>query len=68
MIDSEILQEKYRVQKKLAEESRSIPEYLTKIRLTANKVAEDYGVSLSYVQIPNVEIQPISTKKNTHES
>jgi len=39
MIESDLLLEKYRVQKKLSAESDTIGEYLAKIRLAANKVA-----------------------------
>ena len=61
MIESELLLEKYRVQRKLSLESSSIREYLAKTRLTANKVAKTYGFSLHYAQIPNLGIQPTST-------
>jgi len=62
MIESELLLEKYRVQRKLSAESSSIREYLAKTRITANKVAQTYGFSLHYAQIPNlgIHIQPTS--------
>jgi hypothetical protein len=58
MIDSELLLEKYRVQRKLSAESNSIREYLAKTRLAARKVAQTHGFSLHYAQIPNLTLQP----------
>jgi hypothetical protein len=57
MIDSELLLEKYRVQRKLSAESNSIREYLAKTRLTARKIAKTYGFSLHYVEMPNLALQ-----------
>ncbi len=68
MIESELLLEKYRVQRKLSTESNSIREYLTKTHLSAKKVAQTYGFSLHYVQIPNLGIQPTSIPPRSTES
>jgi len=57
VIESELLLEKYRVQRKLSAESNSIKEYLAKTRMTAKKVAQTYGFSMS-----NLGIQPISAE------
>jgi len=63
-IDSELLKEKYRVQKRLAEKSKTVKEYLVQTRLVADQVAKLYGFSLRYVQISNNNIQPISVTSN----
>jgi hypothetical protein len=48
MIRSEILQEKQRVQKRLASESYSIHEYLVSAQLAAKEIAIAYDFSLHY--------------------
>lgn len=53
MIQSEILNEKHRVQTKLSEESKSICEYLLRSHVEAEKIATSYGVSLKYAEMPN---------------
>ncbi len=53
MIKSELLEEKYRVQKKLAKESATAKEYLKRSRMTAEKVSKRYGFSLNYIELPN---------------
>jgi len=68
MIESDLLLEKYRVQKKLSAESDTIGEYLAKIRLAANKVARSYGFSLRYVQTPSMSIQSTSVPQCSAES
>ncbi|MCB2261869.1 MAG: hypothetical protein LGR52_02855 [Candidatus Thiosymbion ectosymbiont of Robbea hypermnestra] len=68
MIESDLLLEKYRVQKKLSAESDTIREYLAKTRLAAEKVAQSYGFSLRYVQISNMDIQPASAPLRSAES
>ncbi|EDN71105.1 hypothetical protein BGP_4044 [Beggiatoa sp. PS] len=68
MIESELLLEKYRVQRKLSAESRSIREYLAKTRITANKVAQTYGFSLHYAQISHLGIQPTSASLRSAEA
>lgn len=60
MIESELLLEKYRVQRKLSAESESIRAYLAKTRLAAKKVAKTYGFSLRYAHMPHCGIQPTS--------
>ena len=51
MIQSELLKEKCRIQKKLSGESVSVHEYLKRSHLAAKAVASSYGFSLQYVQI-----------------
>jgi len=64
MIESELLLEKYRVQRKLSAESKSIREYLAKTRIAANKVAKKYGFSPHYAEMPNLGIQPTSATRS----
>lgn len=64
MIESELLLEKYRVQRKLSTESESIRAYLAKTRLAAKKVAKAYGFSLRYAQINMAFVT--SPKRATH--
>lgn len=58
MIDSEILQEKRRVQRLLSKESTSIHDYLLRSRLAAEEAAELYGLQLQYSELPNKGLQP----------
>lgn len=53
MIKSELLEEKYRVQKKLAKESATVKEYLKRSHMTAEKISKQYGFSLNYIELPN---------------
>lgn len=53
MIYSEILQEKYRVQTKLSQESESIHEYLIRSQLAAKEIAASYGFRLQYAELPS---------------
>jgi hypothetical protein len=57
MIISPILQEKDRVQAKLARESSSIHEYLVNAQIAAQEIANLRGFSLKYVEIPNQTLQ-----------
>jgi hypothetical protein len=57
MIQSEILQEKDRVQAKLARESSSIHEYLVNAQIAAQEIANLRGFSLKYVEMPNQTLQ-----------
>jgi len=57
MIRSEILQEKDKIQARLSEECSSIHDYLANSRLAAEKVAESYGFSLRYAELPNAPLQ-----------
>lgn len=50
MIESEILKEKYRVQKKLSEESSSVQDYLRRSHLAAEQVARSHGFRLQYAE------------------
>lgn len=68
MIESELLLEKYRVQKRLSVASNTIEDYLAKTRLAADKVAQSYGFSLHYVQIPDIGIQPTSAPLRSTEA
>lgn len=58
MIESEILQEKYRVQKRLSEENPSIHDYLLRSHLAAEQVATSHGFRLQYATFPNKRLQP----------
>ncbi len=66
MIKSELLQEKYRVQKRLAEESTTVKEYLKRSHLAAEEIAKSRGFSLRYIELPNNTIHlkdfPLSSK------
>jgi LysM repeat protein len=53
MIKSELLEEKYRVQKKLAKESATAKEYLKRSHMTAEKISKRYGFSLNYIELHN---------------
>jgi hypothetical protein len=57
MIRSEILQEKDKTQARLSEECSSIHDYLVKSHIAAEKVAELYGFSLRYAELPNLPLQ-----------
>ena len=57
MIRSEILQEKDKTQARLSEECSSIHDYLVKSHLAAKNVAESYGFSLRYAELPNLPLQ-----------
>ncbi len=58
MIQSELLKEKYRIQKLLSEESASIHEYLQHSQLAAKAIADSYGFPLRYVEMPNKRMKP----------
>ncbi len=53
MIQSELLKEKHRIQKNLSGESASVHEYLKRSQLAAKTIANSYGFSLQYVEMPN---------------
>ncbi len=53
MIQSELLKEKYRIQKHLSEKSTSIHEYLKQSKIAAKTTANSYGFTLQYVEISN---------------
>ena len=52
MIESELLSEKYRVQRKLAQESASVKDYLRRSHLAAKEVAKSRNYVLQYVEFP----------------
>ena len=54
MITSELLEEKRRTQKVLAAESTSIHDYMARSHQAAQLVAESYGFSLKYAEMPNL--------------
>lgn len=58
MIESEILQEKNRVQNSLSEKSTSIHDYLLRSHLAAEQVATSHGFRLQYATLPNKRLQP----------
>ena len=53
MIQTVLLKEKYRIQKKLAGESSSVQEYLENSHLAAKVIAKKYGFSLKYAEMTN---------------
>ncbi|NJM11262.1 MAG: hypothetical protein HC889_04655 [Synechococcaceae cyanobacterium SM1_2_3] len=57
MIHSEILQEKDKTQARLSEECSSIHEYLVKSQIDAEKIAESYGFTLRYAEMPILPLQ-----------
>ncbi len=57
MFQSEILQEKQRVQELLSKENPSTREYLTNAHLVAKEIAKLYGYQLKYANIPNLATQ-----------
>ena len=57
MIESELLQEKSRVQKKLTEECKTVREYLKRSHLAAEEIAKSHGFSLRYVELSKNTIQ-----------
>lgn len=63
MIRSEILKEKDRIQAKLSEESLSIHDYFVRSHIAAEKIAESYGLTLRYAELPNLPLQrtPLSS-------
>ena len=62
MIQSELLKEKYRIQKILSAESASVHEYLQRSHFAAKTIANSYGFSLQYVD--NNWGQKTSTSKS----
>lgn len=56
MIHSEILEEKYRVQAKLAAESASVRDYLERSRREAQEVAREYGFEIKYADLPGAKL------------
>ena len=57
MIQSELLKEKDRIQKKLSEENPSVHQYLASSHLAAKQIADSYGFSLKYAEVPSKKIQ-----------
>ncbi|MCP4352147.1 MAG: hypothetical protein GY795_42330 [Desulfobacterales bacterium] len=53
MIKSELLKEKYRVQRKLAEECTTVKEYIRRSHISAEEIAKSYGFSLKYIELPD---------------
>ena len=58
MSESEILQEKYRVQKRLSEESNCVQDYLLRSHLAAEQVATTHRFRLQYAKLPNKRLRP----------
>nr|VFK26520.1 MAG: hypothetical protein BECKMB1821G_GA0114241_102141 [Candidatus Kentron sp. MB]VFK30336.1 MAG: hypothetical protein BECKMB1821I_GA0114274_10157 [Candidatus Kentron sp. MB]VFK75175.1 MAG: hypothetical protein BECKMB1821H_GA0114242_10177 [Candidatus Kentron sp. MB] len=56
MIHSEILEQKYRVQAKLAAESISIRDYLERSRIGAQQFAKEYGFEIKYANLPGTKL------------
>lgn len=56
MPESELLEEKYRVQKKLAEECSTVREYLRRSHIAAGEIAKSYGFSIRYIELPGKRV------------
>nr|VFJ44566.1 MAG: hypothetical protein BECKFM1743A_GA0114220_1001818 [Candidatus Kentron sp. FM]VFJ53691.1 MAG: hypothetical protein BECKFM1743C_GA0114222_101279 [Candidatus Kentron sp. FM]VFK09888.1 MAG: hypothetical protein BECKFM1743B_GA0114221_1011910 [Candidatus Kentron sp. FM] len=56
MIHSEILEEKCRVQAKLAAESTSIRDYLERSHRAAQELAKEYGFEIKYADLPGTKL------------
>nr|VFJ75596.1 MAG: hypothetical protein BECKFW1821C_GA0114237_108117 [Candidatus Kentron sp. FW] len=56
MIYSEILEEKYCVQAKLAAESTSIRDYMERSHRTAQELAKEYGFEIKYADLPGTKL------------
>ncbi|VFN07177.1 MAG: hypothetical protein BECKG1743D_GA0114223_109994 [Candidatus Kentron sp. G] len=56
MIYSEILEEKYRVQAKLAAESTSIRDYMERSHRAAQELAREYGFEIKYADLPGTKL------------
>ena len=56
MITSELLEEKFRTQRKLANESSSVHEYMERSHRAARSIAARYGFSLNYTERPNTTL------------
>nr|VFK19065.1 MAG: hypothetical protein BECKLPF1236A_GA0070988_102142 [Candidatus Kentron sp. LPFa]VFK35043.1 MAG: hypothetical protein BECKLPF1236C_GA0070990_103263 [Candidatus Kentron sp. LPFa] len=56
MIHSEILEEKYRVQAKLAAESTSIRDYLERSHIGAQQFAKEYRFEIKYADLPGTKL------------
>ncbi len=52
MIINEILKEKYRVQKKLSHQCRTMHEYFDKSRERAKAIEKEFGIQLKYKKCP----------------
>ena len=53
MIESELLKEKYRVQKELAQKYNTIKDYIQQSHIAAGAIAKKYNFSLNYIKTPN---------------
>lgn len=53
MIVSEILKEKYKVQKRLSEECGSASAYLAKAHSAVEEMPRSRGITLHYAKMPN---------------
>ena len=56
MITSELLEEKRRTQKILAGQSASVHDYMERSHRAAKMIAESYGFSLKYAEMPNTTL------------
>ena len=57
MIINEILKEKYRVQKKLSHQCRTMHEYFDKSREGAKAIEKEFGIQLNYKKCPTRQKQ-----------
>ena len=64
MILNEVLIEKYKVQKKLSENSTDMHDYFEKTHKTAEYLSQKYGVVLRYQSLPNKSLN--WTSKSGH--
>jgi len=53
MIETELLKEKYRVQKELDNKYKTVKDYIRQSHVAAGVVAKKYDFLLNYVEVPN---------------
>lgn len=66
MIESKLLEEKYRIQKKIVTECTTVKEYLNRSHRAAEEIAKLYGVSLQYIELPNNAVRYTTCSKTTN--
>lgn len=61
MITTPLLEDKYKVQRQLAEEAQhDIAKYIKNSRTIVHKVEADYGVKFKYGHLPGGKIEPLA--------
>ncbi len=57
MITNEILNEKYRVQRRLSASCKNIHDYFEKSHKSASSLLQKRGIQLKYTRLPNKTVQ-----------